>query len=136
MNETDNGDGTARNPFRLNVSIEVEVTQEDIDDIMCAALEGGICYWCGGTEVVGKYLGEYGHEQISRGGILRLHDSEEDKTYELNRDKFMQGLKMFIENGNGDLVNIKNKRIDPADFDSECADSIIQYAVFGELVYG
>ena len=30
----------------LNVSFAVVVTPEDIDDIMCAALEGGITYWC------------------------------------------------------------------------------------------
>ena len=128
--------GSNMNPFRLKVSIDVEVTAEDIDDLMCTALEGGICHWCSETEVVGDYLGKYAHEQISRGGMLKLHDAEEDETYELDRDKFLRGLKMFIEKGNGDLVNIKNKRIDPADFDSENADCIIQYALFGELVFG
>jgi hypothetical protein len=129
--------GTAIDPFKLRVSIDVEVTLEDIDALMCTALEGGICYWCAKAEVVGDYLGEYAHEQISRGGKLILHDAEEEgETYELDRDKFLRGLKMFIKNGNGDLVNIKNKRIDPADFDSENADCIIQYAVFSELVYG
>lgn len=53
----------------LEVKFNVEVTNQDIDDIMCTALEGGITYWCRRAEVVGgKYLGEYAHEQISRGG--------------------------------------------------------------------
>jgi len=121
----------------MNVHIEVEITQEDIDDIMCAALEGGIYYWCGEVEVDGEYLGQYAHEQISRGGVLWLHDAEDEEAapYELTLEKFIQGLTMFIKNGHGDLVNIKNKRIDPMDFDSECADCVIQYAVLGEIVY-
>lgn len=126
---------TKQASFELNVSFYIEITQEDIDDIMCAALEGGICYWCRHAEVVGNYLAEYAHEQISRGGILRLHDSENDDVYELDRDKFLQGLRMFIERGNGDLVNIKNSRIDPADFDSECADTVVQYALFAQVIY-
>ena len=50
----------------LKLELEVVVTQEDIDDIMAGALEGGINYWCGEAEVVGNYLGEYASEQISR----------------------------------------------------------------------
>jgi len=129
------GFDTKRTSFELNISFYVEITQEDIDDIMCAALEDGICYWCGRAEVVGDYLAEYAHEQVSRGGTLRLHDSENADVYELDRDKFLQGLRMFIERGNGDLVSIKNNRIDSADFDSECADSVIQYALFAQIIY-
>ena len=39
----------------LKLELEVVVTQEDIDDIMTGALEGGINYWCGEAEVVGNY---------------------------------------------------------------------------------
>ena len=81
----------------LKLELEVIVTQEDIDDIMAGALEGGINYWCGKAEVAGDYLGEYASEQISRGGQLLLHDFEEDKTYTLDKEKFLKGLKMYFE---------------------------------------
>ena len=29
----------------------VVVTEEDVDDIMCSALEGGITYWCDSARV-------------------------------------------------------------------------------------
>lgn len=29
----------------VKVALEIVLTQEDIDDIMCGALEGGINYW-------------------------------------------------------------------------------------------
>ena len=63
------------------------ISDEDIDEIMSAALAGGITYWCGRAKVVGEYLGEYASEQISRGGVLKLYDIEEPKAvYELTLD--------------------------------------------------
>lgn len=44
------------NDFKVKVELEVNVTQEDIDDIVTTALEGGINYWCRKAEVVGDYL--------------------------------------------------------------------------------
>ena len=60
----------------IKAEISVRISTEDIDDIVTTALEGGICYWCRRAEVKGKYLGEFASEQISRGGVLVLHDSE------------------------------------------------------------
>ena len=38
--------------FSVRAEINVELTQQDIDDIMAAALEGGINYWAGEAEVI------------------------------------------------------------------------------------
>lgn len=40
----------------VKVALEIVLTQEDIDDIMCGALEGGINYWCDEAKVMGGYL--------------------------------------------------------------------------------
>ena len=123
----------------LKLELEVVVTQEDIDDIMAGALEGGINYWCGEAEVVGNYLGEYASEQISRGGQLILYDIEEDETYTLDREKFMKGLKMYFEKQHpyNILEEIDNKlRIDTCNADDTVCDMIIQYALFDDIVFG
>lgn len=123
----------------MKLELEVVVTQEDIDDIMAGALEGGINYWCGETEVVGNYLGEYASEQISRGGQLILHDIEEDETYTLDREKFMKGLKMYFEKPHpyDILEEIDNKlKIDTCNADGTVCDMIIQYALFDDIVFG
>ena len=73
----------------VSVAINFVVSDEDIDDIMSAALDGGITYWCGKAEVVGEYLGEYASEQISHGGMLKLYDIEDDSVSELTLDKFL-----------------------------------------------
>lgn len=120
--------------MKLNINFDVEYDNEVIDDIMATALEGGITYWCDNAEVVGDYLGEFASEQISRGGTLKLHDSEEHKTYELTLDKFLVGLaKVVSERG---LDVLYRGKIEPANIDAEDADAIIQYAIFGEVVYG
>ena len=32
--------------FKVKAELEINVTQEDIDDIVTTAMEGGINYWC------------------------------------------------------------------------------------------
>ncbi len=101
---------------------------------MVTAMEGGINAWCCRAEVVGKYLGKYASDQISRGGELIFHDSESDDTYTLTLDKFLRGLAMFVADS---MASFTYKgRIDPGEIDADGADAIIQYALFGELVYG
>lgn len=60
--------------FEIRPQMKIDVKQQDIDDIMAAALEGGINYWCYKAEVIGDYLGEYASDQISRGGKLKLYE--------------------------------------------------------------
>lgn len=112
------------------------VSDGDIDDIMSAALDGGITYWCGRAEVIGEYLGEYASEQISRGGTLKLYDIEEPKTvYELTLDKFLNGLRLWIENERAFQLT-EAGRLDIGQIDAAAADAIIQYALFCDIVYG
>ena len=123
--------------FTGQATITFVLTADDIDDIMTCALEGGINYWCSKAKVVGEYRGEYASEQISRGGTLELYDSEEDEVYELNIEKFTQGFKTWIENGydyNGALST--NGKVDTSLIDANDADTIIQFSLFDEIVYG
>lgn len=123
--------------FKIDVIREIKVTQEDIDDIMCSALEGGITYWCCKAEVVGEYLGEYASEQISRGGILLLHDAEEDEVYDLDLKHLLSGIKQAYE-GNyfADYEWCNGKTIDTCQVDAEVADVIVQLALFDEVIFG
>lgn len=120
--------------YTVRPEIEVNLSQQDIDDIMAVALDGGICYWCRKAEVVGEYLGEYASDQISRGGALILHDAESAQTWELTLEKFLKGVKLYFEQGCH--VNVEDNAIDTCDIDANDADCIIQFAVFGEVVFG
>lgn len=116
----------------------VTLTGEDIDDIMCSALEGGVSYWCSKAVIVGSYKGDYASEQISRGGSLHLYDIEDNKTpFELDLEAFLKGFQLWLGNG-GDIYGAvqEDGTVDCGMIDGPAADSIVQYALFGQLVYG
>lgn len=124
--------------FEVKAEINVTLTQEDIDDIMCSALEGGICYWASEAEVVEeKRCADWGHEQIARGGALILYDAESSDKWELNLEKFLNGVKLWLQNG-GDRYGAlqKDGTLDTGEIDGEMADMIVQYALFGDVIYG
>ncbi len=121
--------------FPVHVEMDVSMTQQDIDDIMNTALDY-IGYWCGRAEVVSDYIGNTRtHEQISRGGSLILHDAESPDKWELTLDKFLKGVELYIKEGSGVMVE-DFKLIDIGCIDGPDADCIIQYALFGKLVFG
>lgn len=123
--------------YKVNISTELTITQEDIDDIMCTALEGGITDWCSKTKVVGEYLGEYGSEQISRGGKLLLYDMVEDQEYELTREDVLKGIKMAVEHGYYKNYGwCDGHFLDTCNVDALVADVIVQLALFEDVIYG
>ena len=135
--------------MEITIKKTFNITDEQLDEIMCTALEGGITYWCDEAKVVGDYLGEYAHEQIARGGQLILSDSEEGKTYELNKEKLLKGLELYLTNG-GDAEIASREIVDTAEVaaatyeytidtcevDAVVADEIVQYGLFGDVIYG
>lgn len=128
-----------KNKEIMNIEIRVVVNDEDIDDIMAGALEGGINYWCDEAKVIGNYLGEYASEQISRDGQLKLHDFEEEEDYILDKEKFLKGLKMYLENPHpyNILEEIDNGfMVDVCNADATVCDMIVQYALFDDVIYG
>ena len=123
--------------YFVTVERKIKVTQQDIDDIMLTALEGGINYWCDKATVVGEYLGEFASEQISRGGILKLHDAEDDKTYELTKAKLLNGITQAIEKDFfANYHWYAGNELDTSMVDAEVADVIIQLALFDGIIYG
>lgn len=130
--------------FEVKAELHFSLTQQDIDDIMVAALEGGINYWAGEAEVVEeKRVADWGHEQIARGGVLVIHDIEDPgETWELTLEKFLNGFKLWVEHGGHaicakeDNGTIEEGGVDTLGIDAACADEIVQYALFGEMVFG
>jgi len=121
--------------MKITIIREFELGMNDIDDIMSAALEGGINYWCG--EAIIKKIPEehkddieFASEVISRDGELLLKDKETPESWILTKEKFSQGFKKFCE----------ERAVNPdqviEDCDADDADCIIQYALFNEIVFG
>lgn len=123
--------------YNVEIKMNVTLTQEDIDDIIATAFEGGINYWCNRAEVVGDYLGEYASEQISRGGTLKLYDAEdENEVYELTLYRFLKGFELWVVGGYDTCGAVSNGVVDTGEIDASCADAIVQLALFDEIIFG
>lgn len=126
--------------YEITAEIKATLTTQDIDDIMVSALEGGVtACWCGEAEIIEeKRVADWGYEQIARGGVLMMHDIEDpDEVWELTLEKFLNGFKLWLESG-GDVYGAvqRNGKVDCGEIDAECADAIVQYALFGDIVFG
>lgn len=119
----------------------VKVTDQDIDDIMSTALEGAITYWCDEAKVSGDYLGKYTSDQISRGGMVLLHEEEEDCWHTLTKEKLINGIRLWLEDTREDFEPTcvdedGAQRLDTGCIDAFEADVIIQCALFDEIIFG
>ena len=139
----------------IKVELEVIVMPEDIDDIICTALEGGIGYWACLDNSPEEFGNAPKEETVSEttsillkgGKTIILIDEEEDERHELTLEKLLAGIKMYLEDKQrpynilaDDLNSAGYSRgtyeLDCCMVDADVADMIIQYAVFGEVVFG
>ena len=128
--------------YYITAEMKIKITDENIDDIMSTALDGeAINYWCYNAEIVGEeYLGSLTSEQISRGGKIRMYleepfDYNGREVYILDKNKLLKGIKMAMEKYGLDINLDDHMHISIDDVDADAADVIIQYALFGEIVY-
>ena len=128
-------DSDGRAPrYQISVSDTVDVTEEDISDIMTTALEGGITYWCSRIETTGAHSELSIEERLAKGESLTLHDMKSEKPYTLTCAALLNGLRLFLNDIPRSCVY--NGKLDTSEIDADDADSIIQLAVFGRIVYG
>lgn len=121
----------------ITITTMFDISDEDIDNIMTTALEGGINYWCRAVKVKGEYLGQYASEQISRGGSLILYDMESSDHWVLNPHKFERGLTRWLSDSRHlALVIDEFGCFDCGQIDAAAADEIIQLALFEEIMFG
>lgn len=106
------------------VKIVRTVTQEEIENVMITALEGGINYWCGEARVKKEPVEEYNalSDVLTRGGSLELYDFEEEKWHELTIEKLIKAL------GEGYDQHGLRINFDFDQYDQYDVDSVIQIA--------
>lgn len=110
----------------------MRLTNQEHNDLMATALEGGINYWCNSATVVEE-------------------DQHKVKEDDLISDAFARGCRVTLEVDGGDDVTISKEDLQRAfdkyrekqgvvfpldDYDVFDADALIQLAVFDEIVYG
>lgn len=120
----------------------IEISNEDITDVLTTALEGGSNYWYNlpDLSMIGKDAGEYMTESMTdkiinsalHGVSIPIYDieaqtSDDDAVLgELSLANIERGLNLFIDDG---------REFDPA-MDADEADVLFQFIVMGEIVFG
>ena len=107
----------------------IEVTDDHLDSILVGCFEGGSNYWAVKVEVAkDDYKGKkYASECVAAGGELYIYTTDDAK-YLLSKSSIINGLQQYLD---------ESKHKDwPDGGDAETDDLILQYALFGEVVYG
>ncbi len=117
--------------------IEIAVTDEQIDNFLCGAFEGGSNYWCGSIKVKDNdYKGtDYASECVSKGGIIEVHRlgiASEFEPITISKKDIIRGLELMSINGYKKSLN----RLLFGDYDSDDCDNLFQMACFKEVIYG
>lgn len=113
--------------------ITTSVSIETLENIVVTALEGGIGYWAvldNTTKIWDKYdycdlpCSQAAFELLYNGKSLRFYDTEDEtEVWYLTWENLIKGVEIF--------GGVKEE-----DIDATVADQIIQYAVFGKIVFG
>lgn len=117
--------------------IKKEVTANDIESVIVNCLEGGSNYWLGldnTTDIWKKKprgipLSTWTTQMLLDGETIHFYDVEdEEETFTLTLDKLIEGFKLNAEHRPNDC--------DLDSGDATTSDCIIQYGIFGKVVYG
>lgn len=130
--------------MKHKIEITKEYSSDDLVDLLSTAL-CGCSYWCSELDYDDNdykeakvRLNENGNnnvcyeevlvEILEDGKSIYWIDCEEDERYELTLEKLLNGIKKNAEERPHDC--------DLESGDAETMDCIIQYALFGEVIFG
>lgn len=116
-----------------SVKVNFPVTRQFVDDLLVTAFEGGINYWCSAAYPVNNEYPDgatYTSDCLSRGkDIVIIEDGENGpEGHILTLDNLIYAMKSFMNEPNANNIF--------EDYDACDADVIVQYAIFGEVIYG
>lgn len=129
----------------VHAEIVVKLTEEEVIDIMCSAIEGGIGYWCCLDNTSEAFENAPDDEptaitaakiMLEGGKIVLIDEEEDDRPHELDLEGFAQGFRQFIEKGYDQYNAVSGGEVDTGQIDGPAADAIIQLALFDEVLYG
>ena len=113
----------------------VYITDDMVDNILCTALEGGSNYWI--DKCVANFWpegAEHVSDGVSRGGKIVFFVEDDDDEYTLTLDDMLNGIeKAYDHRQSSSGFSFKDWY---ENHDADDADLALQYALFGEIVYG
>ncbi len=115
--------------YSLTAELTFALTGDDIEEILCLAIRRGITYWC--TEV--SPVESLPTNLFSHHGALSLRDNN-GNIHQLTISKFIEGFRLYLID-NGNVARSEAGRINARNIDAYAANLIVQYALFGKIIY-
>lgn len=124
---------------------KVELTDEDVKDIVVTALEGGVGYWACLDNTGAEFSEAPGDEAVSEtvgrllleGKTVWFCDAEDEgEVFSLTLEKLKKGIGLFVTEGYDIYGAFDGDKVDMFDIDADRADIIFQLAMLGDIVYG
>lgn len=113
----------------------ITVSNENINDIMKRAMS--FCpHWCETVTGIDISSEKDEHKQISKGGKLKFYPSDGRQPVVLDKQMLRKGLYKWLLSLRDPSKMEDNGRLDMRKVDAFDADMILQYALFGEVIYG
>jgi len=115
------------------ITVTNMIDEQTISDVLVTAFEGGINYWCPYAVKVDHWPenASYASDVVAQGFPVDIYIEDEDTWQTLTLDKVMKGIELFLA-----LRNESISYLNGPSFDADDADLVVQYALFGEIVYG
>ena len=116
------------------INVPREVTVEEVGYILCGCFEGGSNYWIDNVKV-DDFKGEsYASDVPGAGGEIFIFIEGVDcgvgcpSPYTVTLNSILDGLSSYYQNSNNPMAI--------EDMDAGDYDAVLQYAIFGDVVYG
>ena len=109
----------------------IDVSADDINEILVGAFEGGSNYWAGKVSVVDDDYkgGKYASDVVGLGGQI-IVKTLDDLELILTQKMMVKGIQQYVDEGG------KNYPFHSTQPDGYTYDTILQNALFKEVVYG
>ena len=121
----------------MRLELEVHYDDQFLEDIIVTALEGGSNYWIDSIKYIsdspqGMPKSIWVFNQLKDGNTITIYLEDDDRAF-LTMRKLHMGVREYFSDSKKLIGGLT---LDAADYDAYMADCVLQYAVFGELVYG
>lgn len=121
----------------MKLEMDVDYDDEFLEDIIVTAFEGGSNYWIErikgfqNEKPKGTPVSVWVFDHLRKGETITLCMENDERAF-LTMDRLKYGVKRYFS-GKQDHIHLP---LDAGDYDAGMADSVIQYAVFNDVIYG
>ena len=125
--------------FNISVITTIKVADQDLEDLLETAFGPAGSDWIERLEIIYYGTGEqdshhsYTYQVAKEDAQMKVRVEDDDKPYYLDRQILLAGIEAYVKEGYN--LPVFNERLEFSEIDAPMADEIIQFALFGKIIY-